>query len=283
MPDSAIARLATDGLGDYHCHCDYSIDAEGTIEAYCEAAVARGLRELCFTTHYDTNPTTKGDANYINIGGKLAAATPDNLAPYVDHVRRAAEQFRPLGLQVRVGIEFGYYPGGEEQAARVRERFQLDYLLCGLHELENICFCCREEYAGCYSRYSLERMLDLYFQDMIRAAKSGVFDTIAHFDYYKKYGQAYYGEAIFTAHEQFLSDVWAALRSTNTAIEINTAALRRGFPTHYPTPAIIASAGANGVRVARLGSDAHKPEHVGWDFDAACRLQQAAMSALHTA
>lgn len=280
MPESIVRPLATPELADYHCHCDYSIDAEGTIESYCEAAIKRGLRELCFTTHYDTNPNTLGDANYINVGGKLVAATVANLAPYVDHVRRAAEQFRSQGLSVKVGIEFGYYPNGEEQAALVKEKYKLDYLLCGLHELDNICFCCKDEYAKCYSRYSLDRMLELYFQDMMGAAKSGVFDTIAHFDYYKKYGQPFYGEAVFSAHERFLPDVFQALRDSNTAIEINTAALRRGFPTHYPTPAILEAAGAAGVRVARLGSDAHKPEHVGWDFDNAFRLQSRALEAI---
>ncbi|MDZ4723069.1 MAG: histidinol-phosphatase [candidate division Zixibacteria bacterium] len=279
MPEpQKLKKLTTEALSDYHCHCNYSIDAEGTIDEYCEAAITRGLKELCFTTHYDINPDTTGDGNLIRVDGEEIPATPENLAPYVDDVRRAAKSYSGQGLTVKLGVEFGYYPGCEESARKIKERYELDYLLCGIHELNNICFCCRHEYGNCYKRFSLEQMLEAYFTDMISAAKSGVFDTIAHFDYYKKYGSIYYGPDVFTAHRPFLPDVFSACLKGHTAIEINTAALRRGFDTHYPSLEIIRAAKEAGVNVVRLGSDAHKPEHVGWDFDNANQLRIQSVS-----
>lgn len=271
-----MLEMTTDvGKADFHCHCDFSIDAKGSIVEYCDVAVERGLKELCFTTHYDTNPASEGDANYIKVKGYYKAANSDNLGPYVDAVRAAAKKYAERGLTVRLGLEFGYYPNCEDEAAKVKETHGIEYMLCGLHELENVCFCCAEDYEKCFVRYSLEQMLELYFGDMIAAAESKVFDTIAHFDYYKKYGLAFYGEDVLKKHEQFLPEVFRALRTSGTAIEINTAALRRGFSTHYPGPGIIAAGLAAGVKVSRLGSDAHTPEHVGFDFSNARALIQA--------
>ncbi len=101
MPEfSPVEQLNTVGLSDYHCHCDYSIDAVGTIDQFCEAALQRGLAELCFTTHWDTNPLTGSPDNVIRIGGERKPTVPDNLAPYVDDVLRAREKYyqsRSLG------------------------------------------------------------------------------------------------------------------------------------------------------------------------------------------
>jgi len=102
-----LTPLPTPGLADYHCHCNYSIDADGGIEEYCEAALQRNLAEICFTTHYDTNPATSSTDAFIRIGGENRPATPVSLEPYVADVRRAHDRFYPMGLSVKLGIEIG--------------------------------------------------------------------------------------------------------------------------------------------------------------------------------
>ena len=41
-------------LADYHTHSDCSPDGRETIARMAEAAVARGLDEICITDHVDT-------------------------------------------------------------------------------------------------------------------------------------------------------------------------------------------------------------------------------------
>jgi histidinol phosphatase-like PHP family hydrolase len=71
LPESASIRpLEIPGVADYHCHCDYSVDAEGSVDEYCQAAIRRNLAEICFTTHFDANPDSEGQATeYIRVGG----------------------------------------------------------------------------------------------------------------------------------------------------------------------------------------------------------------------
>jgi histidinol-phosphatase (PHP family) len=264
---SDLKRLHIEGLADYHCHCDYSIDAKGSVAEYCEAALQRGLVELCFATHYDANPDATGNDGFISINGERRPINPENLAPYVDEVRRADERYFGEGLAVKLGLEFGWYPGCEEHVSKLRERFDFDYVLCGLHELENICFCCNTVYEKCLSRYSVERMAELYFSDAIAAAGSGLFNAIAHLDYYRKYGEKFYGPKINEIHRPYLAELFGALNASGTAIEINTAALRRGFPQSYPAVEIINAARRAEVEIAHLGSDAHAPDQVGYEFE----------------
>ncbi|MCP4685358.1 MAG: histidinol-phosphatase HisJ family protein [bacterium] len=276
MPDAEhpiVEPLFLDGLADYHCHCDYSIDATGSIDEYCRVALARGLVELCFTTHYDANATSGDGASFIKVKGKDQPANPDNLAPYVEEVLEAHDRYYPLGLSVKLGLEFGWYAGCEEEVAQLRGRYPFEYFLCGIHELENICFCCHDRFEACFSRFSVEEAVDKYAAEVAAAAETGLFNTIAHLDYLRKYGQNFYGPQI---DDLFLSrgteSVFNALKRTGTALEVNTAGMRRQPADYFPRVKLLNQARRAGVDIRYLGSDAHRPEDVGYDFDAAASL-----------
>ncbi|MFZ5979487.1 MAG: histidinol-phosphatase HisJ family protein [Candidatus Zixiibacteriota bacterium] len=275
MPENyQIKPLYSTGLADYHCHPNYSVDAVGTIDEYCEAARSRNLVEICFTTHFDTNPDSIGDEdNVIVVRGEKLPATVDNLAVYVEDVRWAHDKYYPLGLSVKLGVEVGWYPGCEKIVTALKERYDFDHVLCGIHELNNVCFCCRNRYEKCFAGFdSMAAMLEAYFREVAAAARTGLFDCIAHFDYYKKYGEKHYGAEINSGWEPYAEDIFAVLKRSETALEVNTAGLRKGNNDYYPAIKIVNAARKAGVTVAFLGSDAHAPNEIGYDFDAASAL-----------
>ncbi len=264
-----LQPIHMEGVMDYHCHCDYSSDAEGTVDEYCEAAVKRNLAEICFTTHFDANPDSGGAAEYIRVKGENLPATVDNLAPYVDDVRRVAEKYYVEGLSVKLGIEVGWYDGCQDLVRQAKDRYDLDYVLCGIHELDNICFCCSSSYEKCFSRFTAEQVTEKYYSGVQAAARTGLFDTIAHLAYYLRAGLDYFGPDIRDAHRPHLRDTFDALIASDTGIEINTSAIRHGLNNYYPPIEIVNAAKKAGVEVTHLGSDAHRPEQVGFDFEAA--------------
>ena len=81
MSDTGIQPLYTPQLTDYHMHCDYSVDAIGSIRDYCEASLKRRLAEICFTTHYDLNPESDAIDCYILINGQKHRTSVEHLAP----------------------------------------------------------------------------------------------------------------------------------------------------------------------------------------------------------
>ncbi len=268
-----IEPLQREGVMDYHCHCEYSVDAKGSVDEYCQAAVERNLAELCFTTHYDSNPRLQGTRTGISVKGEVRTVTPDNLSPYVEDVLKAAQKFYARGLSVKLGVEFGWYEGCEEAVIRLCEKFDFDYLLCGIHELDNRCIACHSSYEEAFSKLSVEQMVEKYYRQATLAARSGLFDNIAHLDYYVKYGREFYGEKVSSIHHPYLGDLFDALKqSGRTGIEINTAGMRHGREEYYPSMEIINLAKKAGVEVRTLGSDAHRPEQVGYDFEMAASL-----------
>ena len=260
-------------LTDYHVHCDYSIDAVGTIDEYCRAALKKGLVEICFTTHYDGNPKSEGDAGVIRVKGKDLPATPKNLEPYVNDVLSAHDKYYPQGLSVKLGLEFGWFPGAGRVAEVLRSQFGFDYMLCGIHELDNLCFCCSHCYEKCFGRYSVEEAVTKYRELIVEAAGCDAIDTIAHLDYIRKYGLEYYGPRIDDLLlEECEKSVFASLLASDTKLEINTSAMRRGFKDYFPRLPLLNAAKRAGVDIRYLGSDAHEPEHVGFDFEVAAAL-----------
>ena len=278
MSDSPeIEPLQIQGLSDYHVHCDYSVDATGTIEEYCEAALRRDLAEICFTTHFDSNPDSDGLVDFIRTDGKDLPTTIENLATYVDHVQRAAEQFYTIGLSVKLGVEFGWYPGCEETVIRLKECYPFDYILCGVHELENICFASRKTADQLFEKLSPERAVEEYYREVSAAAATGLFDTIAHAAYYLRYGPQHYGVDMFQMHRPYTQSFFETLMATDTALEINTSGIRHGRSHYYPTMEIINEAKKLGVRVDKLGSDSHHPSQIGLDFEIASALIPSAI------
>ncbi len=258
-------------LTDYHVHCDYSADAEGSIRQYCRAAIQRGLVEICFTTHYDTNPDSDAIDCFIRIDGVEYRTTPELLARYVEDVQKAHDEYFPQGLMVKLGVEIGWWDGAADVAAELRDMYPLDYVLCGIHDVGDICICSRkvDKHLGLISA---EELVEEYFREAVRAANTGMFDTIAHLAYYRRYGTRYYGEHIEKLHEPYLDEFFEACRRSDTGIEINTSAIGHGLDQYYPQLSIVNTAKKAGVRVERLGSDAHRPHQIGLDFDAAAPL-----------
>ena len=269
--DTSIAPLPIAGLADYHCHCDYSVDAEGSVDEYCEAALRRGLAALCFTTHYDTSPeATSGDC-FIRIKGENRPATPANLEPYVTDVMRAHEKFSPLGLSVKLGIEIGWWDGCAQSVRQLRERFPFDHVLCGVHQVDNLNIC-SPDLGDLFKDDAATELVKKYLRQVIQATQTGLFDAVAHLGYNVRFGLGYYGEQIDATYEPHLDELFRALKETDTVLEVNTSAIREGLPEYYPSTAIVNAAKKAGVDVSCLGSDAHKPEEVGFDFEAAVAL-----------
>jgi histidinol-phosphatase (PHP family) len=259
-------------LADYHIHPDFSIDSVGSVDDYCRAALQKGLAEICFTTHYDSNPKDPVNERMMQVNGVRLPVSFDTVQRYIETVAEAAERYYPSGLQVRCGIEVGYYRGCEKHIAELFDKFHFDYKLGSIHDVDDICLCCQHRFEKCFSRYNVEEMADKYFGLMHDAAKSRLFDAIAHIDVYKKYGLGFYGDSILTVHRGRIEPVFEVMAENGVGIEINTSALRKGHPEYYPSMEIVNLARSMGVAIVAIGSDAHTPDDVGFDFESAASI-----------
>src|SRR5215216_1000407 len=123
-----------------------------------------------------------------------------------------------------------------------------------------------------------EKVWERYFATLAAAARSGLFDIMAHPDLVKVWGRArplperdpryYYEPAV------------EAMLDAGVAMEVSTAGLRKPAGELYPAPALLAMAVDAGLPIA-LSSDAHTPDQIGDRYDdALAALAEAGVTEL---
>ncbi len=250
-------------LTDFHVHPDYSVDASGTIDQYCARALQIGLDTVCFTTHYDTNPLREGLDGYWGHNGSRAKYSDRLMEIYVDDIHRADGSFRHKGLRVLCGLEIDYYPGVEEEARRIKEKFPIDFVLGSVHCIENIAISDEHEARPYFESRSVETMMDDYISLLVSAARCESFDSLGHLDYYVRFAWRYYGHRINDIRVERFDPVFEILAANRLGIEINTGPYKRSMKAFHPTVEILDRAIDAGVSIVSVGSDSHRPEDLG--------------------
>jgi histidinol-phosphatase (PHP family) len=248
---------------DYHVHPNYSKDATGSIEDYCQKALQLGLEEICFTTHYDSDPFRKEIDPFMRVKGKVIPLSKKSVRRYIEDIRGADHKYRPLGLSVKAGLEIDYAPHLEEKLREDLVHFDLDYRLGSVHCLDHIAITASKEAERYFETKSGEQMVSEYFEILQQAVESSLFDVMAHLDIYKKYGLGFYGREILVAHRGLVEPVLKLMKERKVAIEVNTGVLRKGHQEFSPGEEILKAALDMGVQVAAFGSDAHRVEDLG--------------------
>ncbi len=103
---------------------------------------------------------------------------------------------------------------------------------------------------------------------MGRAARSGLFDILAHPDLVKVWGPGREPEGDPRVYYEAAVE---AIAESGIAVEISTAGLRKPVGEIYPAPAFAEMCAEAGAPFA-LSSDAHAPEQVGFEYEQALAL-----------
>lgn len=232
---------------DYHVHTAFCGHAGGTMEQYVRQALASGLREICFCDHM---PLQDGfDPDHRMDAG--------DVSPYLEEIRRLREMYPQL--TIHLGFEADYIVGMEEYLADFRTRHSVDYYLMSIHFVHGWP---EGEWAFAFpfgSGTIADRYAD-YFRSMKAGVRSGIFDSVAHFDLIKR-PQYPVIEVVPEWVDELLGDIAAA----GMAMEYNTSGLRKPISETYPAEAVLARAVDQGIPIC-LGSDAHHPEQVAYGF-----------------
>jgi histidinol-phosphatase (PHP family) len=240
---------------DSHLHTPLCRHATGSPQAYVEMAQRVGLNGLVFTDHCPMPPWY--DPNVRMRQEEL---------PLYHALLEALRERSPL--YVGIGLELDYHPGTEGFVRRLRQGYPYDYLIGSVHYL-GAWPLDDPSFAQEFEERDLEELYRAYFALVGEAARSGLFHSIGHLDLPKKFG--------YRPPQGYLELAEPALRiiaEEGLALDVNTAGWRKPAQELYPAPALLARALELGIPVV-LGSDAHRPEEVGWGFtEAAALLRQ---------
>ena len=256
---------------DYHIHPNYSIDAEGEIDEFCRAAIENGLKEIAFTTHFDTDRVA--DDCYVNVKGRrVDIASSIWFEEYESEVRNAGEKFSDSGLEVLLGVEVDCFPGVESNLPEKFYATDFDLVLGSVHLIDHIAISAGERAEVAMRKYSLEEIGEKYFTVMLDSIDLGIFDVLAHIDLYRRFGEVYYGEAINNLWKPYLEELADKMNRKGVGFEINTSSLRRGMMQPMPDEQIVKALKREGVETVTIGSDAHAPSEVGQGIQRALKI-----------
>jgi histidinol-phosphatase (PHP family) len=168
---------------------------------------------------------------------------------------------------VRLGIEADYFPGREDAIRAVLAQAPFDYVIGSVHWIGPWGFDLLGV-EGLWDGHDVDQEYRSYFGLLCRAARSGLFNIMAHPDLIKVMGQRPSPALDLEALYAEAADAFAA---GGAAVEVSTAGFRKPVDELYPTPAFLRACRRRGVPLS-LASDAHRPEDVGLDFDQAVAL-----------
>lgn len=251
-------------LTDYHLHLrldDLSARAadcftEENVARYRAVAEERGIAELGVSEHvYRFEQALEVWQHPLWREFAL-----DDIDAYCEFVRTRTD--------LRLGIEADFVAGAEDRMANLLQRRDFDYVVGSVHFLRDRSIDMHDH--SVWERgHSAEEIWRSYFLTLAEAARSGLFDILAHPDLVKVWGadrprpqgdpRRYYEPAI------------EAIAESGIAIEVSTAGLRKRAQELYPTQAFLEMCLDAGAPVA-LSSDAHRPEEVGADYEQALEL-----------
>ncbi len=231
---------------DAHLHTRRSPDSSVAIETYCAAAVERGIAEIVITDHVDFEP---GAAAY-------------RFATFADRereVREAAERWALRGVAVRFGVEATYQHDREDEIRDYLAVHPYDFTIGSIHAERGGPYTQGHVRAWCAGR-SLTEAVAPYFDEVLAAARSGLFDCLGHLDVVKKYVAADFPAALFAEAPDLYEPVLEALVDSGTGLEVNASGLRQAPGETYPAPWVVARYRELGGRLVTAGSDAHRGE-----------------------
>ncbi len=251
-------------LTDYHMHLrpdgrdalaeDYFTEANA--ERYRAAAEERGIAELGVSEHvYRFTQVLDVWAHPFWV-----SHARDDLDAYCAFVRERTD--------LKLGIEADFVPGAEDRIANLLGARDFDYVIGSVHFVREGAVD-MDDYSVWDSGRSVEQIWRRYFETIGEAARSGLFDVLAHPDLVKVWGtERPLPDGDLRRFYELAID---GIAESGIAVEVSTAGLRKRVQELYPAPAFLRMCLEAGAPVA-LSSDAHRPQDIGADYDRALEL-----------
>ena len=255
-------------LTDYHVHLRPDEDdstaeryfTPANAERYREVASERGIEELGVAEHIHrfvqsldiwSHPWYRHWAH-------------DDVDEYVEFLR---------SVDLKVGIEADFLPGREDRVANFLDGRDWDYVVGSVHFLRDDAIDVHGEPDwepwDVWRGADPEKVWTRYFETLGEAARSGMFDILAHLDLVK----------VFAGHvpvpdgdlRRFYDRAMDGIADSDVAVEVSTAGLRKPVAEIYPARALLEMCLDAGRPVA-LSSDAHDPDQLGHEYERAVEL-----------
>ncbi|WP_372774680.1 histidinol-phosphatase [Mangrovibacterium sp.] len=236
------------GMTDYHMHSILS-DGKNSYEEMIKAGIDKGLDEIGISDHVCLKPTP------------WAISTID-IPVMCEQMQILKDRYQDQ-IKVKFGIEMDYLDGMEEPISQLINSLPLDYVIGSVHFIGDWNF---DSDKSLYGKWSNDRLYEMYYDLVQKAANSGLFDIIGHLDIIKKF--RVYPES---DQSKLIEETLQTIKKNNLVVELNTGGIDRPCADFTPSPAIIEECYHQHIPLT-LTSDAHSTTQVARHFESAVEL-----------
>ena len=245
---------------DMHMHTWFSTDSEACPCDMADEAVRKGLKTICFTDHFDKDDLEWGEEGIFDVDA------------YFVEMQKLQEEYAGK-LNIRIGIELGLRTYLKDYYEELTKKYPFDFVIGSVHNVP-----CKKDVEGniLYTDPAAEKLFTdrtdkeayrLMMETTLENVRtSDCFQTLGHLDYVVRYGKSREKEYSYTDYADIIDEILKLLIEKEKGLEVNSAGLKYGLPFAHPHPDVLKRYRELGGEIITIGADAHKPEHIAYDF-----------------
>lgn len=246
-------------ISDCHLHTAFSGDCETPVRDQIEMAISLGMEELCVTDHHDFGSGFCGMDFTLDMPSYLAA------------LKAFREEYRDR-IRINIGIELGLMNHLNRYLHEFVAEYGpgLDFILGSSHFVAGM-----DPYDLAYwEQYGVENGLEEYFKASLNRVRNlcDVFDSFGHLDYVVRYVPQPDTAYCYERYEEWIEPLLKELADHGKGLECNMGGSRYGLGQPNPCRQVLIRYRELGGEIITVGSDAHRPEHLGYAFNGCRRL-----------
>ncbi|HWT73532.1 MAG TPA: histidinol-phosphatase HisJ family protein [Mobilitalea sp.] len=239
---------------DYHVHSEFSSDSQAPMEQMIDRAIELGMKKICFTDHMDYD--------YPEVSELRFVFDPDT---YVKKLEELKKRYYKK-IEILTGIELGLQTHLADRMHSLVKAYPFDFIIGSSHVVDHM----DPYYPDYWENRSVQDGIYRYFESILENCKvyQG-FSVYGHIDYIIRYVPGQKQGCIdynYSDYTDLLDEVLKTIISHGKGIEINSAGLKYGLSHPHPKQEVIRRYKELGGEIITIGSDAHKPEHLAYDF-----------------
>ncbi|BAQ11891.1 histidinol-phosphatase [Bacillus sp. OxB-1] len=240
---------------DYHMHSSFSADCEIPMEKMIQGSIEKGVSEICFTEHIDYEYP---DKDYI---------FDFNKKEYADTISQLQQKFDGQ-IRIKKGVEIGVQPHILDQYEELMNKEEFDFVICSMHTVDK-----KDLHFGeIFNEKSAEEAYTTYYDELLYCVKNYKrYSILGHIDLMKRYAK----EKVDRDYLDVIKEIFDVIIPDGKGIELNTSGVRYGLPNGMPSDDILKLYKQCGGEILTLGSDAHKPQDIAFQFRDSLELFQS--------
>lgn len=247
-------------LEDYHIHSWYSADSMVPMEQTVQDALRLGLAEICFTDHVDYGVKQDWQPLTLCYDPADKAGQPlrnVNYPAYFAEVQRLQRQYAGR-IAIRSGLEFGVQTHTIPLYEQLYARWPMDFVILSCHQVEDTTFWDQRFQTGRTQQEYQQR----YYEEILQVIRRyRGYSVLGHLDMIARYDKA--GPYPFENIREVVTAILRQAIEDGKGLEVNTSCWRYGLSDLTPCRDILRLYRALGGEILTIGSDAHKPGHLG--------------------